>query len=982
MVDLNKIGIEEILKDTVLLLSEHDIFYYCTDEEVAKEIEQEIKDKNRMASMQEAREILMTLKKAEPFIDKEKFIKCILRNYANYYNNLLDKVERRVIEVLKIATGKKDIELTEKQLDKIIRELEKCKNSSQVFDRVINSYCRQIGGDPQEYKTRIARALTLGNRKDILEISEEIYNSTEMGDRIDFSTRKMESYLKGKNAILPSYYYDEEEEKFAVEIMIPNSLKSEYKGGKENLKRVKKLTTYYGEGIDGVAFIMQATVLNDLEQIFSDQEFGQMLRMMIIDNVALRRGIPHEEISRLKKEDPDGYCEKIEGLEWNLDFIAETAETIRRYAEFADIDKMLLISAYRFNRHLENGGILPEKVDDIKKLLKGIYENIDNKTQGISCELNMEKDAENGIDFVHVEYSPEDLKKCLANFTTHDYVTKKQREEYRKQIENSEIEFVDIDPEKIPIIFTNEEQEALSILSDNNLFVIAAINNWSQEKIVEFITKKNGCSTATLKEFVDNKALESDDLKKLYLSGVIDLQIFDEMEKEEIINLVNTDDLVDLYEKTTLKNISNEEMKENKEKYEKYINLYKTVLSKEDNEEKQMSQSKLMESVFDKINDEAKLTDALANLYSNGLLKIETIIDWYGTDIVDILYNKSAITLDDIKILVANGKVPFEFVSKKYAVLIKNKEMDYDERLAHIRSGFVDEKDIINLFKENLIFESDLKKLAEEGFVTEEEKDRAINNRTMQDLEAKSSIKLTKLDDLKKIGSDIYDDDGEKGGSGTNPQEKKPKRLIDPNVREDYIRMFNAYSATALIEEDSPFYNYEFYVIPDETGELGANSIVIAERYYEDKNTKYEFALGNATYFFRYKDLMVLSNLKKSEMDKERENIVFRSNHNMNTEKKAGSWATSVIYSVVKTMMSSDLKEYSRENQRRIIVEKLIKVYGHEKLSEILDLAGRIDDGEFDYEITETGTTKKERKKKNSDNKGSKAGNEGPELDD
>ena len=981
MVDLDKIGIEEILKDTVLLLSEHDIFYYCTDDEMAKGIYNEIENKNRMASMQEAREILRTLKKAEPFIDKEKFIKCLLRNYANYYNNLLEKVEGKVIEALKIATGKKNIELTDKQIDKIMRDLEKCKDSSQVFEKIISSYCKQKGENVQECKTRVARALTSGNAKDVLEISEDIYKSTEMGDRIDFSTKKMESYLKGRNSLLPSYYYDEEEEKFGVEVMIPNALKSEYKEGKENLKRIKKITTYYGEGIDGVAFIMQATVLNDLEQIFSDQEFGQMLRMMIIDNVALKRGIPHEEISRLKKEDPDGYCEKIEGLEWNLDFIAETAETIRRYAEFADIDKMLLISAYRFNRHLETGGILPEKVDDIKKLLKGIYENIDDKTQGISCELNMEKDAENGIDFVHVEYSPEDLKKCLANFTTHDYVTQKQREEYREQIENSEIEFIDIDPEKISLIFTKEEQERLSLLSDNNLFVIAAINDWPQEKIVEFITKKNGCSTATLKEFIDNKALELDDLKKLYLSGVIDLQIFDEIEKEEADNLIGADELVDLYKETTLENVSDEEMKENKEKYDRYVNLYKSILSKEDDKEKESKENELIACVFDKIDDERKLEEALAELYSNGLLKIDTIIDWYGQDIVDILYNKSAITLDDIKVLVANGKVPIEFISEKYAILIKNKEMDYDERLKYIRSGFVDEKDIINLFKENLIFENDLKKLTEEGFVTEEEKDRAINNRTMQELESKSSIKLTKLDDLKKIGSDIYDEDGENGEKGFNPQDKRPKRLIDPNIREDYIRMFNAYSATALIEEDSPFYNYEFYVIPDETGELGANSIVIAERYYENKDTKYEFALGNATYFFRYKDLMVLSNLKKSEMDKERENIVFRSNHNMNTEKKAGSWATSVIYSVVKTMMSSDLKEYSRENQRKIIIDKLIKVYGHEKLSEILDLAGRIDDGEFDYEITDTGTTKKSKKKK-SDNKETKSDDEGFELDD
>ena len=160
-------------------------------------------------------------------------------------------------------------------------------------------------------------------------------------------------------------------------------------------------------------------------------------------------------------------------------------------------------------------------------------------------------------------------------------------------------------------------------------------------------------------------------------------------------------------------------------------------------------------------------------------------------------------------------------------------------------------------------------------------------------------------------------------------------------------------------DRDSPFYNYEFYVIPDESGGIGLNSVVIAERYYEDKETEEKFATNNATYFFKYKDLMVLSNLRKSEMTKERKNIVFTANHALATEKKSGSWASSIIYGITRTMLSSDLKEYSKDEQRQIIIQKLSEIYSYEEIFEILDKATEIDLGEYTCEIEEPARKRK-----------------------
>ena len=52
-------------------------------------------------------------------------------------------------------------------------------------------------------------------------------------------------------------------------------------------------------------------------------------------------------------------------------------------------------------------------------------------------------------------------------------------------------------------------------------------------------------------------------------------------------------------------------------------------------------------------------------------------------------------------------------------------------------------------------------------------------------------------------------------------------------------------------------------------------------------------------------------------------------------------------------MLSSDLKEYSKENQRIIVMEKLGQMYSHEQIIKILDKGHEIDSGEHTCEIIE-----------------------------
>ena len=92
---------------------------------------------------------------------------------------------------------------------------------------------------------------------------------------------------------------------------------------------------------------------------------------------------------------------------------------------------------------------------------------------------------------------------------------------------------------------------------------------------------------------------------------------------------------------------------------------------------------------------------------------------------------------------------------------------------------------------------------------------------------------------------------------------------------------------------------------------------------------------------------------KKDEVVREKKNVVFKVNHTLATDKKNGYWAAGVLYAIVKTMLSSDLKEYSKENQRIIAIEKLSEIYTHDELMKILDKGTEIDSGEHTCEIVE-----------------------------
>lgn len=850
---VSKMPLKNILKETNLILRENDIFYFCDDINIAQKfIEEQNKGINKMTDVAEF------LIQNEQYINKEKLVLILILNYQDNLNNIRE-------QIINLTKAQNEIQNTEE-----LAELAK------------------LQFQLQEQSQRLKKTIELG---------------------------------KGIESVLTFYYYDERQNKYIVDVTEAEELiKGQKPSNAKALKRFDEIDLSFKSGDlnekFGMEYVLQSLLLTDLYEVFPNISFGNDIRTMILENETLKEGrISRKDLEELKqKEKYEEYARIIDNVDFQK-LLPDLKESLREYAKYINIDKLLLISAYRFNEGLENGYIEEKAVLSANEILKGILINIKDKGVHLNCELQTKKD--NTYEMVTVEYSIKDIKKCLSKFTKRTYITTQEIEKYKEQIKSKEINLAQISEEKIDIIFSKEELEKISIMSAENLMYVYKKNKWEPSKIIE-----------------------------IYQKGDIPLDYIREI--KETINLseyINFEELNKCYE----------ELKENPEninltnKYNSYLNLYKEVLLADKSEEEIQNQSnKTIETIVENFNEE-EYNELAKKYFREGILTFNSIAEWSNETFITSLLNEGLISLEDIAEMVKEQKISFDYISNIYLDLIKNVELEYDERLKLIKKGFVRKDDIIGLYIDNLLFENDLKELAKEGFVETEEVKKIINSRTMEELEKNSSIKLLGLNRLTKRNNEIYSDHSY---TGRFPEKKKgTKLLIDPNERAEFIHLLKAQKAETDLTEESPFYNYEFYVVPDESGKIGLNSVVIAERYYEDKDTQSKFATENATYFFKYKDLMVLSNLKKSEMTKERSNIVFTANHVMANEKRNGYWARSVIDSFIKTMLSSDLKEYSKENQKLIILQKLKDVYTREEIMGILQMAERIDAGEYICEI-------------------------------
>lgn len=825
--------------------------------------------------------------------------------------------------------------------------IEELKNRIKRVEKDINYYIQE--GNMEMNFEKSKEKFTLDT--ELTFFQKELQRLKDMGKGIDISFAK--------------YRFNEKKGKYDIEVIdskeIIRGKKILPKEKLERIERIEEDVKKYNEDENdemGIEYLLQLLRIEDYTQVFSEKAKSvvYMATCAISDNEILRmNNITHKELERLKNDESNKYEELLDSVVYNTpEVLKMQKDMIKDYIQYIDIDKLLLICGFRYEELLEQDRITEEQQLEVKDTLSIILKNIEANKNTYKFNLDIEEGEE--IVSKEIVYSKECIRKCLEKFSKDSYFSEKRIEEIREKIKNGKMKIEELSFEEINICFDHKSLLEYATTSEENFAYIIEnfeyiIENfeYSKEELLGVLEKDSNGKGNLLNYLVWNSKYEftAEDILNLYINNVIDLNTIMTLGFAlDFSNIININELYRIYEE------------KDEELFEKYTQLYKKLFSKDKTIDFDEFSSDLMAEIIERYDSEnkAKHIQTIKDFYKSGILKLETIVEWNDDDVlkkvVQDLYAEEILNYDELKPLLVQKKIPFECVRE----LVFNQDIGYEERLKILFEGLVPEEEILKLYQNALIRKEDLIELANQSIITAKEAQKAIQNTNILTLEENSNIRL-EIGKMKKIKKDdsIYNFDE----SCYNPK-IECTQIIDPNAREELFDLLHAYVIPRKmngidcveVDKSSPFYNYTFYGIPDENGKITEDSVIIAERIYEDIETKTRFAVDNATYFFKYGDLLVLSNYaSKDEIVKQIDNMVFRVNHILATEDRYGSWGFGVLNAIAKTKFSSNFKGLTKKEQRIKVVDMLSDNYTHSESDKIIEKAQEIDNGEHTYDI-------------------------------
>lgn len=595
---------------------------------------------------------------------------------------------------------------------------------------------------------------------------------------------------KGMDESFAFYFYNTDTNRYDINIIDSKELIDGIKiNSSANLKRFKEINQDFMESDKtetvGIEYLLQSIVLTDFNNIFPNEQIGDNMRTLLLENQILKNNVKtRKEIENLKKQNYDEYENLIENNKFH-DILSDMKNLLEKYIKYVDIDKLLAISAYRFEESLENEFISIENAPAIKEILNTIIKHTkNNKTLTLSLQ-----DRKNSYDLKDIEYSLTDIINCINRFTDDSYIKKSQIEEYKNKINSEELTLFDLDPQYVKICFSPSELENIAKLNSQNLQYVSTILQWNKDKILNNIKFQKNCPVELLKDFMTKKIIYPNDIISLYKDNIIDIEYIKNLkEYSNFSNEISASELISLYDNYN-KNKSEEN---NLINYTRYLDLYKEILLNDNPKETEKYSLNFMEQMienYDKRHIDTHITQ-LEEFYKQGLLTLNTIIEWNDPSVIETfltdLYKENIIQLNDVKKFVKNGNLPFEYIKQ----LVWEENINYEERLKLLEEGWIPEEEIFELYSKALIREDDLLKLSQKSIISKQKTLDIINNTQLQDLEKYSNIVLVIGDKLQKIKRDdsLYFNEEK----NTSSKSSKPKLMIDPNERESLFSLLKA----------------------------------------------------------------------------------------------------------------------------------------------------------------------------------------------
>lgn len=493
---------------------------------------------------------------------------------------------------------------------------------------------------------------------------------------------------KGMDESFAFYFYNTDTNRYDINIIDSKELIDGIKiNSSANLKRFKEINQDFMESDKtetvGIEYLLQSIVLTDFNNIFPNEQIGDNMRTLLLENQILKNNVKtRKEIENLKKQNYDEYENLIENNKFH-DILSDMKNLLEKYIKYVDIDKLLAISAYRFEESLENEFISIENAPAIKEILNTIIKHTKNNK---TLTLSLQDRKNNSYDLKDIEYSLTDIINCINRFTDDSYIKKSQIEEYKNKINSEELTLFDLDPQYVKICFSPSELENIAKLNSQNLQYVSTILQWNKDKILNNIKFQKNCPVELLKDFMTKKIIYPNDIISLYKDNIIDIEYIKNLkEYSNFSNEISASELISLYDNYN-KNKSEEN---NLINYTRYLDLYKEILLNDNPKETEKYSLNFMEQMienYDKRHIDTHITQ-LEEFYKQGLLTLNTIIEWNDPSVIETfltdLYKENIIQLNDVKKFVKNGNLPFEYIKQ----LVWEENINYEERLKLLEEG-------------------------------------------------------------------------------------------------------------------------------------------------------------------------------------------------------------------------------------------------------------------------------------------------------
>lgn len=785
--------------------------------------------------------------------------------------------------------------------------------------------------------TDILILMAIKNGKDEL---KKYKNPKTIADKKE-KIKKLQKHLKGKKIFRVFEQLDNENNKIILQIYDTEELVEDKKpNGDERMKSFEQLVNdletisvrrFEESNIKGSDLFFGVIPRDELIDVYTVQGLSDVSKFYSYNKIILNDFKRNsEELIQIRNR---GYLDLLQFIEKEPKMINNIynsiIQTIEELKNYVDFDKLILRGAYRLERSLEEDSqeennqeqYLPEVKQILEKIVNYYDEkNTDKKAHRRKKDIKYQLSVLNDEDkFESITYSLENVKQCIKKFRNDKYYTQNILEERKENAQNGELLLQELNDENIlDLVFKDEQLKDMLFSNDENYKFIKEKMNLSNEQIIE-ISKKQGLDSAfILNILISENIMGARNLEDLYNKNIITGQTLAQLISErDSLDIINYEKVITGYEEAKIS-------EENQKQYDKYMEFCRIIAREETKKSDENSNissisEKLMENLADSYDIDKKedYLEKLEFFYTQGLLDIRSIISWEDDGIISQFYNDGVININTLK----SGIIPEKYIVKAYI----NDKLSREDIEELIVLGVVDKNN------------NQIKEKNRKGFSKRVEEAFGFSPDSFKFNENAKRLGKNKSGLGDNLGPDSY--------MKTVMKDNRPVVIIDPDFREEYIKLFGAVEIELPVDKYNSFYNYKSYVLPDEYGELGENSVVIAERYFEDKNTQRVFATDNATYFFKFGDLVDKMSKKSMRYSEYKKSLTVY--HNL------GKWGKNIIKAVAQTMLGDDLKGYSKKEADKIMLKKLQEVYTIDELANILEMAGEIDRGDFDCEIYE-----------------------------